>query len=190
VRSLTDTPSLIQFLASDAGNLILCRTLVNESCSENHEFSQTLRSACREREPDFAILQEKLIPAATALGLTLSPDLQLDYYTLLGINPEADAEEIKKAFREKAYKSHPDTREKGSGDSEKFIRLTTAYQTLSDPILRRHYNLSRRNLSRWHEMPVQDHTTNRHAKASFVIQLGIIIVLLVLGIFVFDLLVP
>ena len=190
VGSLSDTPSLIQFLAADAGNLMLCRTLVNDSCSEKFEINRTLRSVCRNGEHDISILQKKLLPAARALGLTTSSDVQLDYYALLGVDTEADTEEIKKAFREKAYKVHPDTQIQGQDDNEKFIRLTTAYQTLSDPDLRRHYNMSRRNLSHWHEMPVQVYTAERKARISFVLQLGMIIVLLVVGIFIFDLLVP
>ena len=190
VRSLSDTPSLIQFLAADAGNLILCRTLVNDSCSEKFDFNRTLGSVCRKGEHDLSILQKKLLPAARALGLTTSSDVQLDYYTLLGVDSEADTVEIKKAFREKAYKVHPDTQTQGQDNNEQFILLTTAYQTLSDPDLRRHYNMSRRNLGHWHEMPVQVYSPERKARTSFVLQLGTIVILLVLGIFIFDLLVP
>jgi hypothetical protein len=68
--------------------------------------------------------------------------------------------------------------------------LSTAYQTLSDPVLRRHYNLSRRNLKRWHEMPLQVPKTDRMGRRLFVIQLAALIIILVLGIFVFDFLVP
>ena len=190
VRSLADTPSIIQFLAADAGNLMLCRTLVNKTCFEKFEFKRTLGSVCRKGELDIALLQKKLLPAARALGLTMSSDVQLDYYTLLGVDTEADTVEIKKAFREKAYKVHPDTRAHGQDNSEKFIQLTTAFQTLSDPVLRRHYDLSRRNLSDWHEMPAWVHPTDRMARMSFVFQLGVLVLLLVLGVFVFDLLVP
>ncbi len=136
------------------------------------------------------MLQEKLIPAARALGLTLSSNAQLDYYTLLGVSPEADISEIKKAFREKVYEVHPDTSVQGHGDSDQFIRLKAAYQTLSDPVLRTHYNLSRQNLNRWHETPMQVPTTDRMGRAVFVIQLAALIIILVLGIFVFDFLVP
>jgi curved DNA-binding protein CbpA len=136
------------------------------------------------------LLQEKLLPAARALGLTLSSNAQLDYYHLLGVSPEADTSEIKKAFRAKAYEVHPDTRAQAQGDHEKFVKLSTAYQTLSDPVLRKHYNLSRRNLNRWHETRMQVSKADRMKKTSFVIQLAALIIILVLGIFVFDFLVP
>ena len=130
------------------------------------------------------------MPAARALGLALSSNTQLDYYTLLGVSPEADTPEIKKAFREKAYEVHPDTSAQAHGDSEKFVELNTAYQTLCDPVLRKHYNLSRQNLSRWHELPLQPPSTDRTGRAVFVLQLFALLIVLVLGIFVFDFLVP
>jgi len=51
------------------------------------------------------------------------------YYELLGVPKTASADEIKKAFRKKALKEHPD---KG-GDPEKFKDISVAYEVLSDP---------------------------------------------------------
>ena len=79
---------------------------------------------------------------------------------------------------------------KGHGDSEKFVELNTAYQTLCDPVLRKHYNLSRQNLSRWHEIPLQAPSTGRTGRAVFVFQLFALLIVLVLGIFFFDFLSP
>jgi len=190
VRPLSDTPSLIQLIAADAGYLMLCRAIVNDSLHRKREAIRSIKTICRIQGLDFQLLQEKLIPAARALGLTLSSNTQLDYYNLLGISPEADTFEIKKAFREKAYEVHPDTSAKGYGDSEKFVELNTAYQTLCDPVLRNHYNLSRQNLSRWHEISLQVPKTDRMGRAVFVFQLFALLIVLVLGIFVFDFLVP
>ncbi len=159
VRSLSDTPSLIRLIAADAGYLMVCRAIVNDSLIKKQEAVGSIKTVCRLQGLDFQLLQEKLLPAASALGLTLSSNAQRDYYALLGVSPQADTLEIKKAFREKAYEFHPDTSAQRHGGSEKFVDLKTAYQTLSDPVLRRHYNLSRRNLSRWHETPRQVPTT-------------------------------
>jgi DnaJ-domain-containing protein 1 len=190
VRSLSDTPSLIQLIAADAGYLMVCREIVNDSLHRRQEVIKSIKTVCRIQGFDFRLLQEKLIPAARALGLTLSSETQLDYYRLLGVGSEADTAEIKKAFRENAYKLHPDTSAQAPGDSEKFIKLSTAYQTLSDPVLRRHYNMSRRNLNRWQEIPLQIRKTDRMAKTWFGVQLAALILILVLGIFFFDFLVP
>ncbi|CAD8057724.1 unnamed protein product [Paramecium primaurelia] len=50
-------------------------------------------------------------------------------YELLGVQPGATTDEVKKAFRKKAVREHPD---KG-GDPEKFKKLTEAYEILSNP---------------------------------------------------------
>lgn len=52
----------------------------------------------------------------------------MNNYDILGINPGASKEEMKKRFRELALKYHPD--KKPYGNSEKFIQIQTAYEEL------------------------------------------------------------
>jgi molecular chaperone DnaJ len=59
-------------------------------------------------------------------------DVMTDYYNILDISRSATADEIKKAYRKKAIKYHPD---KNPGDSEsekKFKEISEAYEILSD----------------------------------------------------------
>src|SRR5258705_1768353 len=62
-----------------------------------------------------------------------------DYYAALGVQRDASADEIKKAYRKLAQKHHPDvSREKGA--EEKFKEIAEAYQTLKDAQKRAAYD--------------------------------------------------
>ena len=58
------------------------------------------------------------------------------FYDLLGVDKKASTDEIKKAFRKRALKEHPD---KG-GDPEKFKEMTVAYEVLCDAQKRELYD--------------------------------------------------
>ncbi|KAI0075817.1 DnaJ-domain-containing protein [Panus rudis PR-1116 ss-1] len=58
------------------------------------------------------------------------------YYDLLEVSPDASESELKKAYRKKALRLHPD---KG-GDPELFKEVTHAYEVLSDPEKRSLYD--------------------------------------------------
>lgn len=60
-----------------------------------------------------------------------------DYYQILGVNKNASAEEVKRAFRQLAHKYHPD---KEGGNEAKFKEINEAYQVLSNPEKRRQYD--------------------------------------------------
>jgi len=54
-----------------------------------------------------------------------------DYYEILGVPKNANPEELKKAYRTKARKHHPDV-DKSPGAETKFKEINEAYQVLSD----------------------------------------------------------
>ncbi len=62
-----------------------------------------------------------------------------DYYSLLGVGRKATEAEIKKAYREKARKLHPDVN-KSEDAEEKFKAVNEAYQVLSDADKRARYD--------------------------------------------------
>lgn len=61
-------------------------------------------------------------------------------YGALGVQPDASAEDIKNAFREKAKEYHPDSAEDGKGNPEAFSKLTEAYAELRDTAKRSAYD--------------------------------------------------
>lgn len=63
-----------------------------------------------------------------------------DFYEILGVSRSADQDEIKKAFRKKAMKYHPD-RNPGDAEAEnKFKDIQAAYEILSDKEKRAQYD--------------------------------------------------
>ncbi len=72
-------------------------------------------------------------------GATKGPKKEVDnkkFYDILGVPKNATTDEIKKAFKKKALKEHPD---KG-GDLEKFKELNMAHEVLSNPEKRELYD--------------------------------------------------
>ncbi|CAG5126154.1 unnamed protein product [Candidula unifasciata] len=63
-----------------------------------------------------------------------------DYYKVLGVKRKATQKEIKKAFRKLALKYHPD-KNKAKDANEKFLKITKAYEILSDPKKRQIYDM-------------------------------------------------
>lgn len=63
-----------------------------------------------------------------------------DYYDILGIDKQASADQVKRAYRKLAMKYHPD-RNQGDAEAEtKFKEAAEAYEVLSDPKKRERYD--------------------------------------------------
>ena len=65
-----------------------------------------------------------------------------DYYEVLGVNRDADDDDIKKAYRKLAMKHHPDRNQgdAAKGSEEKFKEAKEAYEILSDASKRAAYD--------------------------------------------------
>jgi DnaJ-class molecular chaperone len=64
-----------------------------------------------------------------------------DYYELLGIDTQADAVRLRRAWRRLALRWHPDRA--GDGATSKFQKILAAYRVLSDPLKRAEYDACR-----------------------------------------------
>ena len=63
-----------------------------------------------------------------------------DYYEVLGVAKNANADEIKKAYRKAAIKYHPDKNPGDKEAEEKFKEAAEAYDVLSNPEKRARYD--------------------------------------------------
>jgi molecular chaperone DnaJ len=63
-----------------------------------------------------------------------------DYYEVLGVSRDADADAIKKAYRKLAIQYHPDKNPGNVEAEEQFKQITEAYEVLSDATKRKKYD--------------------------------------------------
>jgi curved DNA-binding protein len=78
-----------------------------------------------------------------------------DYYQILGVDRNSDADEIKSAYRKLALKHHPDRNPGDKSAEEKFKDINEAYQVLSDPEKRAHYDRLGSAYSSWQQRGAQ-----------------------------------
>ena len=63
-----------------------------------------------------------------------------DYYFILGVHHLASDDEIKRAYKQKALKHHPDKNRDDIEAEKKFMDISEAYEMLSDPYKRSLYD--------------------------------------------------
>ncbi|MCD6415618.1 MAG: J domain-containing protein [Planctomycetes bacterium] len=86
---------------------------------------------------------------------------QENYYEVLGVGPGATAEEIKKAYRRMARRTHPDV-QAPEANSWHFLRVRRAYEVLGDTRERARYDMTYGVAGRGDARAVCRQTLNRH----------------------------
>lgn len=74
-----------------------------------------------------------------------------DYYQILGVGRQASKDQIKKAYRKLALQYHPDRNPNNKEAENKFKEANEAYQVLSNPEKRAHYDRLGADYSRWQQ---------------------------------------
>ena len=146
VLECAQTPELISRVAADADFVLICRRLAADDAAV------WFTAFCNRYQFNARRIRQRLQPVTRALRL--GPDAAhdvLDYCALLGVSADADAQAIKRAYRQKAHLLHPDKRP--DGDSRDFMDLQAAYVHLSHPELRRRLDRASRPGETWVESP-------------------------------------
>jgi curved DNA-binding protein CbpA len=91
-----------------------------------------------------------------------------DFYELLEISPNANAETIERIFRYFAKRYHPDNRE--TGDAERFHEIVEAHDTLKDPARRAAYDIRYRDHASLRSEMVREASDSRTIQWDAVIQ--------------------
>jgi curved DNA-binding protein len=74
-----------------------------------------------------------------------------DYYKILGVERNASKEEIKRAYRKLALKTHPDRNPGNKKSEDQFKDINEAYQVLSDAEKRSRYDQLGESYSQWQQ---------------------------------------
>ncbi|WRT64152.1 uncharacterized protein IL334_001081 [Kwoniella shivajii] len=94
-----------------------------------------------------------------------------DFYALLGVEKDVDADGLKRAFRSLSRLYHPDRA--GSGNDDLFIMIRRAYETLSDPVKRYAYDRFGPQILDWKSASIREYTiTGLHRSIGFYIFSG------------------
>lgn len=75
-----------------------------------------------------------------------------DYYQVLGVTPETNVDEIKRAYRKLARKYHPDVSKEPNAEKQ-FKEINEAWEVLGDPQKKSHYDQLRARGGRMDDFP-------------------------------------
>lgn len=74
-----------------------------------------------------------------------------DYYKILGVERNADSQQIKRAYRKLAKEFHPDRNPGNTNAEERFKEINEAYEVLSDPQKRQRFDQLGESYTQWQQ---------------------------------------
>ena len=77
-----------------------------------------------------------MVILGTMIHGTMTTSSKKDYLSILGLSPDFDDKELKKAFRREARKWHPDLNKNDLNAEERFKLINQAYEYLRNPNIR------------------------------------------------------
>lgn len=121
----TSTENLIRFVAEEDGMLASCRYFAGVGGNQDAAW---LEQECRRKGLDPSILHLELRRVLTIFDPGVSAP---EPFKMLDLDPGAELEEIRKAYRRLCMQYHPDTSSDG-GDTGRFMQINAAYRRLME----------------------------------------------------------
>lgn len=87
-----------------------------------------------------------------------------NYYNILDIDEDANKDQIKRAYRKLSLKYHPDKTNNDPNSNEEYLKITEAYEILSDEVKKQKYDI-KMNLN-------QEKTSNNNCHSNYGGNLG------------------
>ncbi|KGF97723.1 DnaJ-class molecular chaperone CbpA [Prochlorococcus marinus str. MIT 9201] len=81
-----------------------------------------------------------MVILGTMIHGTMTTSSKKDYLSILGLSPDFDDKELKKAFRREARKWHPDLNKNDLNAEERFKLINEAYEYLSNPNISKNHS--------------------------------------------------
>lgn len=125
ISSRPSTEELILFIAEDDEMTDACTALRKKIARNNKKEIKELDLICRGHHISLNLLSREI---EHILSIFAPKKNISDEYTTLGLEADADHDQVKQAFRKLSIKHHPDTSK--SGNSDKFIKISKAYQSI------------------------------------------------------------
>jgi hypothetical protein len=125
ISSRPSTEALILFIAENDEMTDACTALRKKINRNNKREIKELDLICRSHHLSLDLLSREI---EHVLSIFAPKKNISDEYTTLGLEADADHNQVKQAFRKLSIKHHPDTSK--SGNSDKFIAISKAYQSL------------------------------------------------------------
>mgnify|MGYP003585132107 CR=1 FL=1 len=185
VRIVAEEPGVHAFIhraTADQGVVEEARNMTR-ILLEGRELSPQCLELCRRHG-----VSEKLLRARLWAVSSLFPSnsvLDEGPYEILGVEPTADAEAVKKAFRKLCLECHPDLHQGDAQASVRFQRIKTAYDMISAPGAPGGAVLPAES-GVWEEFPLHGPESKGWARIRHLAPLGLVVGLLVLTVVFVD----
>ncbi len=186
VRLAAEHPGVHGFVhhaTADNGVVEQARALTRELL-QGRDISQQCRELCRRHGVPEPLLRARLWAVASLFPGYSAADV--GPYEILGVDPTADPETIKSAFRKLCRESHPDLNPNDPEAATRFQKIKSAYDMVSEPA-------GRSLLSRpsgacvWEESPAEESRPTAWGRMRHLAPLAMVVAVLILTVGVADL---